>query len=359
MLVAAAVAAAAQPASRTATTLEALAQHPLFFHGRTIVVRGTVEQPASGIVSLRADDSTRPVFVLQRDRGVPDGLVELRGQFWDLGRLTPDDPHLAGFDIEALLKRVNDGRWPAHNQVLIVIASASGAAERLPPGLRAIALEPSRYEGQRVTVIGRFRGANLYGDLPQSPGRSRWDFVIQSADAALWVTGQRPRGRDFNFDSFTRLDTGRSLEVTGVVRAERGLVWIEATKVTLSSESAPAAIAEAPARVVGAPPQVAFSLPVDDEADVSPTVKVRIQFTRDMEAESFRDRVRVTYVHANATSAPPVATTVYRRDNRVAEITFQAPLDRFSTVKIELLDGITASDGARLAPWAMEFSVGG
>jgi hypothetical protein len=28
-------------------------------------------------------------------------------------------------------------------------------------------------------------------------------------------------------------------------------------------------------------------------------------------------------------------------------------------VKIELLEGITASDGAPLVPWGMEFSVGG
>ena len=355
----AASAAAAQPASRIATTLEAIAQHPLFFHGRTIVVRGTAAQPAPGIVSLRADDSARPVFVLQRESLVGEGPVEVRGQLWDLGRLTPDDPHLAGFDIDALIARVNDGRWPAQNQVLVLVAAAAAAPERLPPGLRAIVLEPSRYQGQTMTVIGRFRGANLYGDLPQSPGRSRWDFVIQSADGALWVTGQRPRGKGFNFDSFTRLDTGRSLEVTGVVRTERGLVWIEATKVELSAESAPAAIVDAPARVVGAPPKVAFSLPVNEETDVPSSVKVRIQFTRDMAAESFRDRVRVTYVNANATAPPPAATTVYRRDNRVAEISFAVPLERFSTVKIELLEGITASDGAPLAPWAMEFSVGG
>jgi hypothetical protein len=348
-----------QPSARTATTLEALAQYPLFFHGRTVVTRGTVEHPAPGVVALRSGDASRPVFLLARGQSLPsDGPVEVRGEFWDLGRLTADDPHVTGIDLDPLLERVSEGRWPPHNQVLVIVAQTANEPERLPPGLRAFVLEPARHEGQSVTVVGRFRGANLYGDLPQSPGKSRWDFVIQSADAAVWVTGVRPRGKGFSFDSTTRLDTGRSLEVTGIVRTERGLVWIEATKLELSVEAAPAAIIDVPVRTPGPPPQVAFSLPVTGETDVSPAVKVRIQFTRDMTPESFKDRVRVSYVNANASSGTPRVTTTYRRDNRVLEIGFAAPLERFSTVKIELAEGITAFDGVPLAPWSMEFSVG-
>jgi hypothetical protein len=85
---------------------------------------------------------------------------------------------------------------------------------------------------------------------------------------------------------------------------------------------------------------------------------VRIQFTRDMAPDSFKDRVRVSYIDPNAQTPPPLFTSEYRRDNRVLEITFQAPLERFRTVKVELLEGITASDGAPLAPWALTFSVG-
>jgi hypothetical protein len=282
----------------------------------------------------------------------------VRGDFWDLGRLGRDDPHLTGIDLDRLLERVSQGRWPAQNEVLVIVARDAVDPQPLPPGLRAIALEPERHEGKMVTVLGRFRGANLYGDIPQSPGKSRWDFVIQSADAAVWVTGQRPRGRGFNFDPSMRLDTSRSLEVTGIVRSERGLVWIEASKLALSDEAAPAAIVEAPIRPPAQPPQVAFSLPVDGETEVSPAIKVRVQFTRDMAADTFRDRVRVSYANANAAGPPPSATIAYRRDNRVLEITFATPLERFSTVKVELLEGITAFDGVPLAPWSMEFSVG-
>jgi len=348
-----------QAASRTATTPEALAQYPLFFHGRQVIVRGTLQHPSADVASLRTGDSARPVFLLSKGGALPDeGPAEIRGEFWDLGRLTAEDPHLTGVNVDPLLARVSDGRWPAQNQVPILLVQSAEEPARLPPGLRAIALEPARFEGQSVTVIGRFRGANLYGDLPQAPSVGRWDFVIQSADAAVWVTGERPRGKGFNFDASTRLDTGRSLEVTGVVRSQRGLVWIEAASLELSTTPAPAAIVDVPIRTQGPPPQVAFTLPVDEETDVSPSTKVRIQFTRDMAPESFRDRVRVSYIDRNAQNPPPATTSEYHRDNRVLEITFKAPIERFRTVKVELLEGVTATDGASLAPYTLTFSVG-
>ncbi len=354
-----AASAAAQPASRTATTVEALTRYPLYFHGRRVVVRGTVQHPAADVTSLRTDESTPPVFLLSRAGAAPDdGPAEIRGEFWDLGRLTPEDPHLAGLNVDALLARVTNGQWPPQNQVPIVVVQAAAEPERLQPGLRAMALEPRRFEGQSITVIGRFRGANLYGDLPQAPSKGRWDFVIQSADAAVWVTGQRPRGRGFNFDASTRLDTGRSLEVTGVVRTERGLVWMEATSLELSTTPAPAAIVDVPVPVQGPPPQVAFTLPVDQETDVSPAIKVRIQFTRDMAPDSFKERVRISYADRDAQGTPPASTSEYRRDNRVLEIAFKTPLERFRTVKVELLEGVKATDGAPLAPYALTFSIG-
>lgn len=347
-----------QPAARTATTPEALTLYPLFFHGRQVVVRGTIQHPSPDVTVLRAGETVRPVFLLSREGIIDEGPREIRGEFWDLGRLTRDDPHIVGFQLDSLLARVSDGQWPAHNQVPIIIVRSADEPEQLSAGMRAIALEPARFEGQTVTVVGRFRGANLYGDVPQAPGVGRWDFVIQSADAAAWVTGRRPRGKGFNFDATTRLDTGRSLEVTGVVHTQRGLVWIEATAIQLSSAPAPAAIVDVSVPTQGPPPQVAFSLPIDGETDVATSIKVRIQFTRDMAQESFQDRVRVSYADPNAQAPPPASTSTYHRENRVLEITFSAPLERFRTVKVELLEGVTASDGARLAPYALTFSVG-
>jgi hypothetical protein len=63
-------------------------------------------------------------------------------------------------------------------------------------------------------------------------------------------------------------------------------------------------------------------------------------------------------VDPNATAPPPPSTSEYHRDNRVLEITFKMPLDRFRTVKVELLEGVTATDGAALRPYALTFSIG-
>jgi hypothetical protein len=351
--------AAAQPATRFATTVDALSRFPLFFHGKQVVARGTITRPAQDVVTIRAAEGDRPVFLLQRGGPVAEeGSVEVRGEFWDLGRLSEDDPRLAMIDVQRLLDRISEGRWPPHGQVPIIVAQQAAPAERLETGLRALALEPSRYEGQKLTVIGRFRGANLYGDLPQSPGVSRSDFVLQSADASVWVTGARPRGRGFNLDPSRRLDTGKPLQVSGTVRYENGLVWIEATRIELGPDSVPAAVVEVPAPVQGPPPAVAFSIPVSEETDVSPHTTVRIQFTRDMAPDSFKGRISVSYLDESGTGQVPAPSATYRRENRVLEISFSVPLERFRTVKLDLRDGITATDGAALAPWSLIFSVG-
>ncbi len=96
------------------------------------------------------------------------------------------------------------------------------------PSVRGLALDPLRFDGQSVTVSGRFRGRNLFGDQPASPARSKFDFVIQLADSSLWVVGRRPKGQGFDLNVDARVDTGRWLEVQGDVHTSKGLVWIEA-----------------------------------------------------------------------------------------------------------------------------------
>ena len=67
-------------------------------------------------------------------------------------------------------------------EVTAIVATAV-APPRTPaatPSIRAIVLNPSRYLDQKVTVTGQFDGRNLLGDLPDAPGRSRYDFVLRS-----------------------------------------------------------------------------------------------------------------------------------------------------------------------------------
>jgi len=79
-----------------------------------------------------------------------------------------------------------------------------------------------------------------------------------------------------------------------------------------------------------------------------------------MDPKSFKDRVRAVYVPPakGETPAPPVVAARYNPGNRALEIKFTAPLERFQTVKVELLEGITSTTGEPLQPWTLTFSVG-
>ena len=347
----------AQTATRVATYVEALVAAPVFFHGKQVALR----QPVTGSGELtRLEGTSKPVFVFWKDQPSSRGN-ELRGEFWDLGRLQPDDSRFSTVRFEPILEAASRGQWPARDQVFVIL-SASLIEAPLPPAptIRAIALAPDRYAEREVRVVGRFRGRNLYGDLPTPLNKSKWDFVLQSADAAVWITGMRPRGDDFDLDPGARVDTGRWLEVTGVVRREGARLWIEASAFKLATApEVPVEIA-VPVRPPEPPPEVIFSAPVPEEVDVERSTAVRVQFSRDMDGMTIRDRIRVSYVQPPAGGAPPppAFTAIYDEGTRSIEIKFAGPLERFQTVKVELLDGITSLDGQPLPPWTLTFSTG-
>ena len=49
----------------------------------------------------------------------------------------------------------------------------------------------------------------------------------------------------------------------------------------------------------------------------------------------------------------------YAAASRVLEVHFTKPLERFRTVKVELLEGILGTDAQPLKPWTLTFAVGG
>jgi len=216
-------------------------------------------------------------------------------------------------------------------------------------------------------VKGQFRGRNLFGDLPQAPAGAdgRREFVIRSADSAVWVTGKQPKGHGFVFDLNSRLDTTRWLEVTGVVKWEHGLVMIVAEDLNETSplaEAKPEQVTVAPTVI---PPEVLFSAPTADETDVALNVKVRIQFSRDLDIKSIKGHVDVGYSMAQArqrgeVEPPPIVAHVgYNPMARVMEIRFQPGLERFRIVEVKLTEGIVGTDGSPLKPWSLKFTTGG
>ena len=111
--------------------------------------------------------------------------------------------------------------------------------------------------------------------------------------------GKEPKGDGFELDVQARIDTGRWLEVTGTVRVHEGMAIVQAGLIQLAE---PAEKADPPRRVErkrGPPPEVIFSAPLEGDTDVALDTRVRIQFSRHMDAESFDGRVQVEYPNAS------------------------------------------------------------
>jgi len=374
LLVVVAAGAAAQQSGRVATTPAAVRSSPVFFHGKQIAVVGSIAESrglyrlepfgaAAAPSDAHPDLASKPIYVYWRDRPTrSDG--EIRGELWDVGRLTEGDSRFANVDFRSLLELLTQGRWPSRDQ-LFVILNASIVEATLPeaPSLRGVVLAPERYENRSATVSGRFRGRNLLGDIATPvPTPGKWDFVLQSADAAIWVTGLRPRGNGFELDPSARVDTGRWVQVDGTVRRDGSRVWIEGRQIELAKPPQETIEVVMPSTPSEPPPTVIFSTPVPDETDVDVTTPVRVQFSRDMDARSFKDRVRVTYQApvqpAAQPPAPPTFAFNYNVGTRGIELKFSRPFERFQTVKVELLEGITAMGGDALRPWTLTFATG-
>ena len=360
----------AQPAMRRATNLAEVLAYPAFYHGRPIVLVGNVglEQDR-----LRVSDEAGSVNLAFKGNA-PDGLDEIRGEFWDVGRLKPDDIRLGGYDLRATFHVDPEGPWPRPGEVTAIIATAvTPASPATAPSIRAIVLHPSRYLEQKVAITGQYSGRNLLGDLPDAPGRSRYDFVLRSADAAIWVANMRPRLRDANGKEFdlaldSRIDTSRWLSIRGTIQQARGLQWLDAEAGSLSLAKPPTQTTteEEQIRVpAGPPPEVIFSTPTDDETDVSMSTTVRMQFSRDIDQATLKGHIRVRYLESQTVErgepvTPPVDFTFqYAPANRVLELKFAKPLERFRTLKVDLLEGIMGIDGQPLKAWTLSFSLGG
>jgi hypothetical protein len=340
----------------------ALVAYPVFFHGQPVLVHAEIAMVDQAPWALYGDQRLRLIGTAEPG-GEGSRLHEIRGTFWDVGRLEPTDPRLRDHDIERLSQSLFGKDWPGIGELPILIVESVQPVETAgAPGLRTIALDPARYRDERVTIGGRFRGRNLFGDQPQAPGRSRWDFVLQAGDSAIWVTGLQPRGRGFNLNLDARLDSSNWLEATGIVREGKGLVWIEATELVLGkAQETPEPEAAAPPASLGPPPRVLFSAPIQDETDVEPTTTVRIQFSRDMDPASFKSRIRVAYggpASPGGDAPAPSFAITYNEGNRVLGIRFAAPLEQLRVVEVELGDGVKGIDGQMLPAWRLTFTTG-
>ncbi len=357
----------AQTTTRRAASPAALLAYPGFYQAQLIVVRGNlVTRDRPVLLSTGIDRSIPLIF-----SGTPpvDGPIEARASFWDVGRLQRDDPRIATMGLDRLLPNGLEGEWPRPGEIIALNVTDAVTVKPSdgPVTVRQIAMEPAGFIGERVKIVGQFRGRNLYGDVPQGPGLSQWDFVLRAADGAIWVTGLRPRGKGFNLDIGARVDTGTWLEISGVVREGKGLVWVEGQQVAITKPTIETKNAETPPILqMGPPPEVIFSDPGEGETDVPLRAPIRLQFSRDMNPESFKGHIRWAFSGAGGGNSPsnPGETErhpqfKYDGARRSLEIRL-GPDDSatFRTIIVELTEGIAATDGAAMKPWQLTFSFG-
>jgi hypothetical protein len=108
---------------------------------------------------------------------------------------------------------------------------------------------------------------------------------------------------------------------------------------------------------------VVFSSPTEGETDVVSSGTIRVQFSRGLNEPSLANLVQVSYVGAPPTQSGAPAESLpflltYDAASRSIQIKMKQPLQAFRTVRVQLLEGIKAFDGAPVTPWTLTFSVG-
>ena len=364
MVLLTAAALTAQPQPRRATTITAIRSYPGFYHQQTVLVIGEVKG-ADERLTIGTDEGAIKLVAREAPR---EGKIEARGQLLDIGRMSQDDPRLIPFNLLDRTRAAYQDRWPKPGEELLLLlggtAAPPSAAGVTSPPLRALAMEPARFDGQKVTITGQFRGRNLFGDLPEAPTQGRFEFVLRSGDAAVWVMGIQPKGKNFSLDPGKRIDTGRWLKVQGTVHSAKGLTWLDGTSVDLAA--APEETTEVAIDVPPPPPvEILFTAPSEGEADVRSTERIRMQLSRDLDPATLKDRVRLTYSAADSKergeAQPPSITFTanYTKESRALEIRPTEPLARFRLVKMEILEGVKGTDGGAMKPFTLTFTTGG
>ncbi len=147
-------------------------------------------------------------------------------------------------------------------------------------------------------MVGKFRGRNLYGDLPGTSQQKGADWVIKDDMFAVWVTGKKPKGSGWELDATLKRDTGKWIEVVGRPETRRGVTYLRAIKVSLTTAPSPTADAKAPPpppERPKRPPVIVFALPLDGDADVAPNSRFVVQFNKDMDKSTFAGKVLIRY----------------------------------------------------------------
>jgi len=233
--------------------------------------------------------------------------------------------------------------------------SDPGPPPDLPPDalidLRTLFEAPEDYIDRRIAVIGKFRGNNLYRDLPFETKKTPRDFVIKVSDKAIWVTGKRPPDLDPN----KRRDTGKWLKIIGLPWMEEDRVYVKAEWIGIVPEPSDASLElveieeEADDAPTGPPPEILFTLPMDGERNIPLDTEFHVQFSKDMDPLCFQGSVELVYIEDDGAEGEFVGIEPrYEEPVRTLHVKPYQPLEPGRVLRLILYQGIQDEEGRPL-----------
>jgi hypothetical protein len=224
-------------------TVTDLVQNPEQYRERSVRVRGVLELNSgfSGPATLR--DNFAAMVLISPVPGV-------QGEWEQASR------QMMGQEVQIIgVVQELSSNDPSQPRVGVVFWSFQGPPEKVSPDalkkavpvtLESLVTNPGSRDGKMVRVVGIFRGKNLYGDLPSKSARENGDWVIKDDAFAVWVSGKKPKGKGFQLDSGLKRDTNKWISVIGRVTTVKGVVYIEAMDLELTTPPSATAQVQAP-----------------------------------------------------------------------------------------------------------------
>jgi Big-like domain-containing protein len=340
---------------------------------RAVITQGTLDMMDAGQVYYRLRDEGAEVLIIAV-RDAHDDVRRLVGREVEVTGLVREVPYRQGTCGNGQPASLCDDpglpplpdlepdktHWP---KVSITVWGITDMTP--PPGQRKreyktttledLVMNPGERDGQTLRVIGQFRGRNLYGDLPVRSQRASSDWVIKDDAFAVWVSGKRPKGSGWQLDAGLKRDTGRWMEVVGRVQTVNGTTYLRAIQVALASPPSPTAKVDAPPpppERPKVPPVVVFALPLDGEDEVATDSRFVVQFSKDMDENTFSGRVMLRYVGPvlPGDRAFDGVTLSYDPGRRALTVDPRDVLRPGRSVELLLLPGILDTDGMPLTP---------
>lgn len=331
-------------------SLDALSFNPESYNNKAVRVKGRISILGISGESFELSDAGARVTIVPIRRGMnEDQLTNLGGQMVEIvGLFTSSAGQSGGAGtVQGSIGTIQFWRW-------------AGPPEKLAKNVKAaiVSLEQlvgraGKMDGQLVRVVGKFRGRNLFADLPARSMRTSEDWVIKDSLFAVWVTNKKPKGNGFELDPSIRRDSNRWIEVIGRPVTKNGVVIIDAAEVTLTQPPTPkadAAPAPPPPERPKIPPVIVFSLPLDGESDFDFSGRIMVQFNNDMDEDSFKGRVGLRYEGPAFPGDPGFESmrVSYNPGSKALIVDPGAPILRGRVLDLVLLTGIIDIDGQPL-----------